>query len=422
MKNKLFSQYFLEKYRIGVKSFVRKRSLDFVSVFMFLSNLLKSSLQTELDNFFKILQHKELPVNKVTKSAFSQARQKLKYQVFVELNHDQVDFFYDKFQYRKWHNYRLVAIDGSTCRLPYSKKIVEEFGIADTSETKSPIILSKLSQAYDMLNHIIIDASLANYHVGEHELAQRHIDYLQKGDLLLFDRNYAAFWLFALLLSKGMHFCARLKVGSWKLAKELAATGEKEMTAEIYASKASKKKCKELGLSDKPIKLRFVCFELSTGEKEVLVTDIINEIEYEELENLYHQRWFVEESYKHLKSRIQIENFTGKSPLAVRQDFYAKIFTGNLTAILAFPVHRQIKENTKKRKAEYQLNFTQAVSKMKDSVVLLFVRAADMVSEYISSLWKLFSANTEIVRHGRKNPHKFRKSKRIYPTAYKTPK
>jgi len=412
----------LEKHRTGVKSFVRKRSLDFVSVFIFLSNLLKSSLQTELDNFFKVLQHKELPVNKVTKSAFSQARQKLNYQAFVELNHDQVDFFYNNFQYRKWHNYRLVAIDGSTCRLPYSKKIVDEFGVADTSETGRPIILSKLSQAYDMLNHIVIDAELTNYHVGEHELAQHHIDYLQEGDLLLFDRNYASFWLFALLLSKRMHFCARLRVGSWKLAKELTASGKKEMIAEIHASKASKKKCKEFGMSDKPIKLRFICIELDTGEKEVLVTDIIDEIEYGEFENLYHLRWFVEESYKHLKSRIQIENFTGKSPLAVKQDFYAKIFTGNLTAIFAFPVHQQIKEKTKKRKAEYKLNFTQALSKMKDSVVLLFVRATDMLSEYISCLWKLFCANIEIVRHGRKNPHNFRKSKRIYPTAYKVPK
>ena len=174
-------------------------------------------MQTELDNFFKVLQHKELSVNKVTKSAFSQARQKLNYQAFVELNHDQVDFFYNNFQYRKWHNYRLVAIDGSTCRLPYSKKIVDEYGVADTSETGTPIILSKLSQAYDMLNHIVIDAELTNYHVGEHELAQRHVNYLQEGDLLLFDRNYASFWLFALLLSKRIHFCARLKVGSLSL-------------------------------------------------------------------------------------------------------------------------------------------------------------------------------------------------------------
>lgn len=383
---------------------------------------MKSSLQTELDNFFKILHHKELPSNEVTKSAFSQARKKLGYQAFEELNHDQVEFFYSNFEYEKWHGYRLIAIDGSTCRLPMSEKIIDEFGVADTSETGTPIILAKLSQAYDMLNHIVVDASLDNYRTGEHELAEQHIGHLQKGDLLLFDRNYASFWMFALLLSKGMHFCARLKVGSWKLARELAASGEKEMIAEIYASKASKQKCKKLGLGSKSLKLRFVCIELDTGEKEVLVTNLLDEIEYEKFENLYHQRWFVEESYKHLKSRAQIETFTGKSPLAVKQDFHAKIFTGNLTAILAFPAHAKIKKQTKGRKATYQLNFTQALSKMKDSVILLMVRPASKVKEYLFQLLELFCANIEIIRPNRKIPHNFRKSKRIYPTAYKNPR
>lgn len=383
---------------------------------------MKSSLQTELDNFFKVLHHKELPSNQVTKSAFSQARNKLKYQAFEELNHDQVGFFYSNFEYQKWYGYRLIAIDGSTCRLPKSDKIIGEFGVADTSETGTPLILARLSQAYDMLNHIVVDACLDNYHTGEHELAERHIKYLQKGDMLLFDRNYASFWMFALLLSKGMHFCARLKVGSWKLARELAKSGKKEMTAEIHASKASKRKCKKLGLKSKSLKLRFVCIELDTGEKEVLVTNILDEIEYKKFENLYHQRWFVEESYKHLKSRAQIETFTGKSPLAIRQDFHAKIFTGNLTAILAFTAHAKIEKRTKGRKAVYQLNFTQALSKMKDSVILLLFRPAHKVKKYLFQLLELFCANIEIVRPNRKNPHNFRKGKRIYPTAYKTPR
>lgn len=129
-----------------------------------------------------------------------------------------------------------------------------------------------------------------NYRTGEHKLAEQHIKHLQKGDLLLFDRNYASFWLFSLLLSKSMHFCARLKIGSWKLAKELAASGGKEILAEIYASKASKRKCKELGVNSAPIKLRFVSIMLDTGEKEVLVTNIIEGMGYEEFADLYHQR------------------------------------------------------------------------------------------------------------------------------------
>ena len=117
----------------------------------------------------------------------------------------------------------------------------------------------------------------------------------------------------------------------------------------------------------------------------------------------------------------EIENFSGKSPLAVRQDFFAKLFTANLTAILAFPVHQKIKQQTKHCQNEYQLNWTQALSKMKNSVVLLFIRGIEKVKGYIEQLLNLFIANIEIVRPARKNQRNFRKSKRIYPMPYKTP-
>lgn len=62
-----------------------------------------------------------------------------------------------------------------------------------------------------MLNHIVIDPRLSSYHTSEHEMALEHLPSLQQGDLALLDRNYASYWLFALLISKGISFCARLK-------------------------------------------------------------------------------------------------------------------------------------------------------------------------------------------------------------------
>lgn len=417
------SDDFFQCHRTSTQAFIRNRSLPFHVVFLFLINLIKDSLQTELDNFFKTWLHLEFPLRKVTKSAFSQARKKLHHQAFIELDKDQVSYFYQSCDYNKWHGYRLIAIDGSTARLPNSDKIVEEFGIADTSETGTPVILARLSQCYDMLNHITVDAKLSNYHTGEHELAEEHIDYLKKGDLALFDRNYASFWLFSLLINKKVCFCARLKIGSWKVARQLVGSGKREIISEIYPSKASKKKCKELEVPCKPLKLRFIAIELDSGETEVLITDLMDSYKYptEVFKELYHLRWFVEESYKQMKSRTEIENFSGKSPLAVRQDFFAKLFTANLTAILAFPVHQKIKQQTKHRQNEYQLNWTQALSKMKYSVILLFIRGIKKVTGYIEQLLNLFIANIEIVRPDRKNKRNFRKSKRIYPMPYKTP-
>ena len=45
-----------------------------------------------------------------------------------------------------------------------------------------------------------------------------------------------------LLINKKVHFCARLKVGSWKVARQLVGSGKREIISEICPSKASKKK------------------------------------------------------------------------------------------------------------------------------------------------------------------------------------
>jgi len=42
-------------------------------------------MQNELDNFFKLILNSDIAVRYITKSAFTKARKKLKYQAFIEL-------------------------------------------------------------------------------------------------------------------------------------------------------------------------------------------------------------------------------------------------------------------------------------------------------------------------------------------------
>ena len=258
--------------------------------------------------------------------------------------------------------------------MPFSEEIVAKYGIHDTSETGIPIIYSRLSQAYDLLNNLTVDAQLSTYDDNEHNLALQHTAMFQTDDLTLYDRNYASFWLFALLINKKVEFCARLKTGTWKVAKQLIDSGDKEIITKIYPSKASAKKCKELGLSTTPITLRFICIELSTGEMEVLVTSLVDadDYPYDVFSDLYQLRWQVEESYKTMKSRLEIENFSGKSCLAIVQDFYAKIFSCNLTAILVSGTDEMVKRACKNRRRKYKPNFTQALNRMKTASFYCF--------------------------------------------------
>lgn len=66
-------------------------------------------------------------IQQVTKSAFSQARSKLKYQAFVELSNSAADYFYSSVPYLLWDKHRILACDGSTIMLPSSLDIGTEF-------------------------------------------------------------------------------------------------------------------------------------------------------------------------------------------------------------------------------------------------------------------------------------------------------
>lgn len=54
---------------------------------------------------------------------------------------------------------------------------------------------------------------------------------------------------------------------------------------------------------------------------------------------LYHKRWGIEEAFKRLKRRLNLEHATGLSQQAVVQDVSAKIFCDNLQTLVSMTAH-----------------------------------------------------------------------------------
>ena len=277
-------------------------------------------------------------------------------------------------------------------------------------------MLVRLSKAYDVLNEISLDARLCNRKTGEHSLANQHLTTLGQGDLLLLDRGYPSFDLFKNTLASGCHFCARVAVSNWNVAKKLVESGQKEIIAEINPGYKLKRKYKEQNIEYKPFKCRFICIELPSGEKEVLITSLtdIEQYPYELFQGLYHLRWGVEESFKKDKHRLQLENFSGTSPKAILQDFYANILLGNITSILCSGMEKEINEKRKNTKYRYKINFTTAVSKVREVMALLFSRI-DIIA-LLERLCIMFSSNVLPERPGRSFPRNKGKRKRYHRT------
>ncbi len=411
----ILSEDFLSRHRRSPKDFIRERLLPFHDMIFFLVNMIKGSLQDELDYFFKALHAGDVAIRTVTKGAFTKARKKLRYQAFVELGRHLVTFYYAYLPCWKWKGFRLLAIDGSTGKVPRTKEVADHFGAWNPAKGDACPV-ARISQLFDALNGIVVDALIRPKEQGERLLAAEHLQQVKAGDLILLDRGYPAFWLFLLILSQQAHFCARVKA-SWTEVRKFRNSGKKEKIITLLPSFPSLEQCKKLNLPISPLQVRAIRIELDNGETEILLTSLLDRdlYPYEIFKELYHLRWTVEEKYKTVKSRLEIENFSGKSVESVYQDFHAKVFALNLTAAITQPAQESIAEEQKKY--AYRINFTQALSKMKDTIVLLFKRPNIM--ELLSKLFDLFIATIEPVRPGRKYPRIRRVQRRGFYPCYK---
>ncbi len=353
----------------------------------------------------------ELSTQFASQGAFSQARMKINPDAFAELNDDCIFHFYSNYHVKKWNGFRLIAIDGSEVQLPKTKETIDMFGEYTSNFMNKTIVLARISKAYDVLNKLSIDAKLVKRKIGEHTLASQHLEFCGKGDLTLYDRGYPSFDLFRNTLISGSHFCARVAVSNWNIAKSLVESDEKEIISEIKPGDELKRKYKKQGIIAESIRCRFIRVELCSGEKEVLITSLLDKEKYPHhvFKKLYHLRWGVEESYKKDKHRLQLENFSGKSTTAIYQDFYANILMGNLTSILSSGLDDKI---DKKTKYKYQINMTTAIAKVKETIALLFTRPN--IIELIEKIIQMFLSNLLPIRPNRSFERKKDKRKRYY--------
>jgi len=422
LKNIIFSQDFCSRHKEKPNDFTRDRILPFHDLIFFLMNMNNQSYQAELDRYFQTVHCSEVPKRCLYKGNLSKARAKLKHTAFVELNEQLANSFYESFEHETWFGFNLLAIDGTTLRVPDEHEISEHFGVWDSSKGKKPCPKARASQMFDVLNKVTVDALIKPKSQGERELASFHFLKLLPQDLILLDRGYPAHWLFKIVLSMDANFCARIPYKRWRVAKKFYRSGNKEQIVKIKASPQSAKKCHEMGLDTNSLKVRLIRVELESGETEILVTSLtdMKKFQFELFSDLYHRRWPVEEDYKTLKYRLEIENFSGKTVHSVYQDFHAKVFSKNLVSVIASTTKKEILIKSESLLHVHQINFAQALSMMKNTIVLLFKRSVEKVTEIVEDLRTIFIQTTEAVRPNRKYPRNHRVKQKRFFLEYKT--
>lgn len=407
---------FKGRFTDGTKGFSRDRKLTFKALVILISQGMLKSVQRELNQFYQKISDETYEIHAVTKGAFTQARAKLIPEAFLELTHACLPEFYESAPYYAWKEHRLIAIDGSTLNLPNHKTVEEEFGVhhvgcnADVKRS-----MARISLCYDVANLITLDARIDKFTTSEHNLLRTHLDtvkFLPK-DILLLDRGYPSIALMYELQHRNIHFCMRMKDSWWKEVQKMIESGGTDKEVMFRLPSKDIELQKKLGSRKINVRCRMVVIELENGVKEVLCTSLLDKNMYSlsDLRELYHYRWGVEEAYKLLKERVEIEVFSGKTAKAVKQDFYAKVFMMTMCAIMSFPIEQKVREESKSAKTKHpkQINRTNALGFIKSSWPVLWMKRK--LGKMLVNFDLVLEKTADLVRPGRSFPRKHSQKK-----------
>jgi len=416
IRNRIADPGFLERHREKSKDFTRKRKLPFETVLLLLLQKTTRSVQRHLDTFFcQMIWVLHLEISWVTAGAWTQARAKFKASAFEELNSQIVlPTIYGpkhKPKRRYWKGLRLLAIDGSGMNVPVTKKLERHFRVFRTGAPGKPGQrrgLGRMSVLYDVLNRVVLDARLVSDSVGEITLALEQIAHMRPKDLLLMDAGYRGYVLLAALTAAKVDFVVRCSKGGFIEARKLFLQNKSGLSRKVvlFPDKGPKRQCRKRGL---PLSLhvRLVTVRLPNGKLEVLATSLLDTKKFrtDRFKKLYALRWGEETFYSLLKSRLDLENWTGLSFRAIQQDFAATMLLSNLETLLRQPAAEVLEKTSQHTKRPLQPNHANCYSALKQHLWPLLGSELP-IKEVVQILQTLFLHSPVSQRKRRRVPRK----------------
>jgi hypothetical protein len=414
----MFAQQTRDRFRKSQNDFTRKRVLNFAKVVVIMLSGHKFSLQNALNKFFSRL---GAVFSTPTASAYCQAKQKVKAEVFVHLNEVLVNDFYQLYdndeQVLRWRGHRLLGADGTKLNVPDNEQTREVFSLHHNNK---PAAHGARLQAlglvlYDLLNDIGIKGALTKAHSGENELMFQQLwNATKEEDVLVLDRGKASYYLLAKALKDKRHLVLRMAQGKFAVVDEFVRSGKLEALVKLKVRPRTKsfEKVKAEKLAEE-VEVRLMKFELESGEQEVLLTTLLDLESYrrEEFYQVYGSRWGDETYYDRIKNVFELERFSGQSEEAIKQDFYGVLFLASLESVLSKEVEQEMKEVVEKASPEEEVVGSESQVNHAVSYVALVERVGNLladektsIEEVMKELEYLFRQNPTRKRKGRKYP------------------
>ena len=174
----MFSEDICRLFRKSEKDFTRERVLSFAKVVILMVSGHKFSLQNAVNKFFSRLGE---VFSTPTASAYCQAKQKVKAEVFVHLNKVLTTDFYELYeaqgQVLRWHGHRLLGADGTILNVPENEATKKVYSLhRNHRKGEQSARLQALGMVlYDLLNDVGLKGGITKAHSWENHLMFKEV-------------------------------------------------------------------------------------------------------------------------------------------------------------------------------------------------------------------------------------------------------
>ena len=236
--------------------------------------------------------------------SISKARSKIPENCFYDINRS--------IQVERTGN-RVFAIDGSKVHVHPS--FVNEGYVSRTNNkpvkrpAKRPLVM--LSSMLNVNTQTVHDFRLTK-HFNERIAATEMLSSVTEQDTLVFDRGYYSFGLYESLCKVGCTGIFRLKINAFGGIRQFFNSNKYESC--VFAHNIDR---------TKSIRARLVKYTID-GKKFVCLTNDFD-LTRLQVQNLYKKRWKVEESFKRLKSNLNLENSHAMKPELYVQEIQVRV-------------------------------------------------------------------------------------------------
>lgn len=320
LKTESAKEEFKIKYRSKSTDFIRTRKLSFQDVILFVLGLSNTSFDFEIEKFC------ENTDISISSAALSKARDKVSFEAFRELlsiTQKEIPTV------NTFKGFRVIAVDGTKGELPNTPELMETYKASKNSLYPQFHAVA----SFDVLNCKFIDAEFSSAPADERDLACSLLEkHTLENDIFIYDRGFPSVALIQKLNGIGAKFVARVSKSFIKEVNEFALTKylDKDVHINYTLRRAAAVRAKNICLPYE-FDLRCVKIELSSGETEILITNLPRtEFKRMDIGKLYSLRWGIEIGFNHLKNAINAEEFVGIKENSIKQEFFSVLIKYNL--------------------------------------------------------------------------------------------